>query len=248
MKPAATPLRSLETVTVVMDHPVSKDRARIVGVPARWLVGVALGCVALLAAYACVPRQADLTRFDPNALGLREMLMWRHYYEKRYFALFRDIYDVVRRQYGFSPLDSVRIAVAAASSAHSFQSSTSRAEAEAALPGLQTYFQIVARGAKVPIEVEDAARTELAWWQARREAVPPEQYGLIIAHVASLVYGVDGEDLRQSGIVRAQAMAFRDAHDANMSTDDWSAIADQLKQAYRLLKRSLNQDLPARTQ
>jgi hypothetical protein len=33
-----------------------------------------------------------------------------------------------------------------------------------------------------------------------------------------------------------------------MSSDDWSGIADQLKQAYRLLKRSLNQDPPARAQ
>jgi hypothetical protein len=208
----------------------------------RWLVGIALGGLALLAAYVCVPRHADLARFDPNALGLREMLMWRHYYEKRYFALFRDIYDASRRQYGFSPLDSVRMAVAAASAAHSFQSSGSRAEAEAALPGLQTYFQILGRATAAPFEVEDAARTELAWWQARREAVPPEQYGLIIAHVASLIYGVDDDDVRESGMLRAQAMAFRDAHDANMSGDDWSEIADQLKQAYRLLKRALNQE------
>ena len=92
----------------------------------------------------------------------------------------------------------------------------------------------------MPVEVEDAARTELAWWQARREAVTPEQYGLIIARVATLVYGVDGEDLRRSGVERAQAMAYRDAHAAEMSEADWSFIADRLELAYGLLKKAVS--------
>ena len=54
--------------------------------------------------------------------------------------------------------------------------------------------------------VEDAARTELAWWQARREAVPPEQYGAIIARVTTLLYGADGEEVRRSAVIRAKAM------------------------------------------
>ena len=54
-----------------------------------------------------------------------------------------------------------------------------------------------------------------------------------------LVYGVDGEDMRRSGVVRAQAMAYRDARDANMTEADWSVIADQLELAYRLLKKAL---------
>jgi hypothetical protein len=196
--------------------------------------------VALAAAYACFPRHADLTRFDPTTMARLETSMWRHYYEKRYFPLFADLYDVSRREYGFSPLDSVQIAVAAARAAKSFQPSTSRAEAEAALPYLETYFRVLSDAAPAPVEVEDAARTELAWWQARREAVTPEQYGLIIARVATLLYGVDGEDLRRSGVARAQAMAYRDAHEANMTEADWSLIADRLELAYGLLKKALS--------
>ncbi len=199
-------------------------------------LALALG---LAAAYLCFPRHADLTRFDPHAMARLETSMWRHYYEKRYPPLFADLYDVARRQYGFSPLDSARLAVAAARVAKSFQPSTSRAEAEAALPALVGYFRILAAVAPVRVEVEDAARTELAWWQARREAVAPEQYGLIIARVATLVYGIDGEDLRGSGVERARAMAYRDAHAADMSEADWSFIADRLELAYGLLKKAV---------
>jgi hypothetical protein len=205
----------------------------------RPIVAAGVAAVVLVAAYICLPRHADLTKFDPGAMARTETAMWRHYYEKRYLLLFRDLYDVARSQYGFSPLDSVQLAIAAADAAKSFQPSTSRAEAEAAMPALISYFRVLSDAAPAPVEIEDAARTELAWWQARREAVPPEQYGLIIARVATLVYGVDGEDLRRSGVVRAQAMAYRDARDGSMNEADWSVIADRLELAYGLLKKAL---------
>jgi hypothetical protein len=221
------------------DGPVAQDQRHRQSGRRSQVAGIALSMVALAAAYIGIPRHADLTSFDPGAMARLETAMWRHYYEKRYLPLFGDLYDVSRTQYGFSPLDSVQIALAAARAAKSFQPTTSRAEAEAALPSLIDYFRILSNAAPVPVEVEDAARTELAWWQARREAVTPEQYGLIIARVATLVYGVDGDDLRRSGVVRAQAMALRDARGADMSEADWSSIADQLDLAYRLLKKAL---------
>jgi len=204
----------------------------------RWLAGV-IALVAVAAAYACYPRQADLTSFDPEAMARLETLLWRHYYEQGYVALFRDLYDVSRREYRFSPLDSVRIAVAAADAAKTFQPSTSRDEAEAALPSLVTYFRILSQGAKVSIDIEDAARTELAWWQARREAATPEDCGLIIARVSTLVYGIDGEDVRRAGVIRAQAMAYRDARGKDITEADWAAISDRLGSAYGLLKKAL---------
>ena len=206
----------------------------------RPITGAILAVVALAAVYVCFPRHADLTAFDPTAMAQLETSMWRHYYEKRYLPLFRDLYEVSRSEYGFSPLDSMRVAYAAASAAKAFQPSTSRAEAEAAMPELVSYFRILSQAAPAPVEVEDAARTELAWWQARREDATPEQYGLIIARVATLVYGVDGEDLRRSGVVRAQAMAYRDAHGENITQADWSFIASQLELAYGLLKKALS--------
>src|SRR5262249_59107835 len=133
-----------------------------------------------------------------------------------------------------------RIAYAAASAARTFQPTTSRPEAEAALPALETYFRILSAGASIKVDVEDAARTELAWWQARRVAVPPEQYGLIIARVATLVYGVDSEAVRRAGVLRARAMAYRDARDTAISTADWNAIEDQLRLAYGLLKDAIS--------
>jgi hypothetical protein len=223
-----------------MGDVVAQDQRPGGGPRARHVIVAGLAAAVLAAAYVCLPRHADLTRFDPSTMARLETAMWRHYYEKRYVLLFHDLYEVSRSEYGFSPLDSVELAVAAAGAAKSFQPSTSRAKAEAALPELTSYFRVLADAAPVPVEVQDAARTELAWWQARREAVAPEQYGLIIARVATLVYGIDGEDVRRSGVVRAQAMAYRDAHDTSMNEADWSVIADRLELAYGLLKKALS--------
>jgi hypothetical protein len=205
----------------------------------RWLAGAAVVVLAL-AAYVVVPRHADLTRFDPAEMAQRETAMWRHYYEKRYLPLFYQLYETARREQGFSPLDSVRISIAAARAAKAFQPTTSRSQAEAAIPDLIDYFRILASAAPVAVDVEDAARTELAWWQARREAVPAVQYGAIIARVSTLLYGIDNADIRRAALVRAQAMDYRDAHAADLTEADWSAIEDQLRVAYGLLKNTIS--------
>src|ERR1051325_4166409 len=177
----------------------------------RRIVAAVLVVLAALAAYAAIPRRADLTAFDPAETARLETLMWRHYYDKRFFALFGDLYQLAREQDGFSPLDSARIAVAAARAAQAFQPSMSRADAQAVVPLLIDYFALMAPGAPEPVDIVAAARTELEWWQARRESAKPESYGLTIARVSSLVYGVDDDDMRAFGILRAQAMEFRDA-------------------------------------
>src|SRR5262245_52329614 len=84
-------------------------------------------------------------------------------------------------------------------------------------PHLRDYFRVLAHGVKGPVDIEQAARTELDWWQARREAVKPEQYGQLIARVSTLLYGIDNEDLRKSGVLRAQAMEYRDARNNKMT-------------------------------
>ena len=60
--------------------------------------------------------------------------------------------------------------------------------------------------------------------QARREAVRPEEYGLLIARVSTLLYGINGEEVRRSGVLRAQAMQYRDDHGTAMRLADWGAI------------------------
>lgn len=203
---------------------------------------MAVACLVLLAValYWSIPRRADLRTFDPAKMAVLETAMWRDYYDKRYPGLFFHLYLSTRDEFGFSPLDSLKIALAAANAARTFQPTRSREEANAALPSLVSYYRLLARAAPATFDVDQAARLELDWWQARREDVPPETYGRTIAATSSLLYGKSDDLMMQSGIERAQAMAFRDQHRNDMTDADWSAIELELFKAYSKLRRSVN--------
>lgn len=208
--------------------------------PALALVAVLLGG---LVAYAAWPRDADLRAFEPAEIARLETAMWRDYYDKRYGALFYHLYALSRTQFGFSPLDSLRIAWAAAQAAKAFQPTRSREAANIALPPLVTYYRLLASAVPGGFDVDEAARLELDWWQARREAVGPERYGLTIARVAAITYGKqpDEPSLVISGIGRAEAMAYRDARRQAMTDQDWSEIECRLRRAYQSLKAAVTE-------
>jgi hypothetical protein len=108
-----------------------------------------------------------------------------------------------------------------------------------ALPFLEEYFGLLARAMPAPLDIEAAARAELDWWQARREAVAPQTYGAMITQVSALLYGRKSEKLREAGVLRAEAIAFRDARDGAITDADWSAIEMRLTEAYEILKREV---------
>lgn len=195
----------------------------------------------LVGVYAGWPRKPDLRAFDPAVMARLETAMWRDYYDKRYAALFYHLYQSTRTQFGFSPLTSLHIAFSAAQAARTFQPTRSRREADAALPALVAYYRDFVPAAPVAFDVEEAARLELDWWQARREAVAPSDYGLTIARVTALTYGTSADDpaIRQFGVARAEAMALRDARGEGIAESDWTAIEARLGEAYRSLKASI---------
>lgn len=191
--------------------------------------------------YIAIPRNASLRDFDPAKLAARETIMWRDYYNQSYPKLFLDLYLSSRRDYGFSPLDSFRIALAAAHAARLFQPTQSREEANVALPPLQVYFRLLEKGVSSAFDYDRAAQLELDWWQARREKVAPKDYGRTIAATSALVYGVDNPAIAEAGVLRAEAMAYRDARAGNMTAEDWNKVQSQLAASYAKLRQGLEQ-------
>ncbi len=110
----------------------------------RLWIGMLL-IVLAAAAWGGWPRRADLRAFEPAEMARLETAMWRDYYEKRYPALFYHLTTLSRTQFGFSPLDSVRIALSAARAANAFQPTRSRAAAAAAMPQLVGYYELLGR-------------------------------------------------------------------------------------------------------
>ena len=168
--------------------------------------------------------------------------MWRDYYDKRYVRLFWDLYASSRAEFRFSPLDSFRIALAAAHAARLFQPTTSREEAGVALPPLEVYYSLLRKGAPVGVRSRQggATRTRLvagAAGEGCRDGLRQDDRR----------HGVD--DLRRRRIRRStsparcarQAMAYRDARNDKMTDADWRAISGQLATAYGKLKDGIAQ-------
>jgi hypothetical protein len=201
---------------------------------------ILLGLAVAGLAYLSWPRTASLRTFSPEAMGRLETAMWRDYYDHRYVALFLALYRVNREQYGFSPWDSVRVAFLAAKAARVFQPSTNRAQAEAATPWLRRYYGIIRARSHEPFDVDKAARSELTWWQLRREDASPEEYGKVVAQVAQEVYGTHDGRLEQASQVRAAMMDYRDRHsEGRMAEQDWYFIEQNLRKAFALLKQGV---------
>jgi hypothetical protein len=142
---------------------------------------------------------------------------------------------------GRRPADSLATAWYAARAAQLFQSTHSRAEAQIALPYLVAYYGVLRRTGGEEFDVANAARWELDWWQLRRENVGAKQYGLIIAQNTSAIFHVDGPDILTAGLLRADAMQYRDEHGrGDMRERDWAFIQEELARSYQALHAAIN--------
>lgn len=201
-------------------------------------IGFVVSIVALL--YAAWPRRVDLRRFEAISMARRETALWRNYYEHRYFRLAGGLYALNRTEYGFSPADSARLAAYAATAASVFQPTQSRSEAQAAIPWLVRHFDLLASRANLEADPRDLARSELDWWQLRREHAAPETYGEVIARVQSGIYGVPESTLIEAARERARAMDLRDRlSSTGLESADWYRIEGMLHRAYAGLKAAV---------
>lgn len=188
-------------------------------------------------AYAVWPRQADLRRFDADAVARLETSMWRNYYDHDDKSLVRNLYSLYRDVYHFSPADSAQLAYNAGTAAQLFQPTKSREEAQVALPLLQRYYALLRSHGGEKFDPEKAATLELNWWQLRRENATPEEYGKVIGQVAGEIFGVHNEHIDRSSLLRAQMMQYRDERRTGlMQPEDWAHIEQQLAESYRELK------------
>lgn len=87
---------------------------------------------------------------------------------------------------------------------------------------------------------ETAAEVELDWCRSRREAASPDDDGQAIARVSRLIYDFDSEGLRAAGVMRARAMAYRDARDQRIGEGGWARIEEMLRLSYAALRAAID--------
>jgi hypothetical protein len=190
------------------------------------------------------PGQAHLRNFDADEVARQDTAMWRSYYGRQRFLLFRQLSGLLRTQYNLPFLRSNLVAYHAAKAAFVFKDGQSRGDYEKALPDLRSYYAEIRRVSDVPFDAERAARLELEWWiiHRQRESHQEEDLARSLANLAAEIYQVPAERLMEHGRLRAEAMRIRDnqAEAGGVTEADWQKIDELLRASWRSLKIAVN--------
>ena len=190
--------------------------------------------------WAVWPRTGNLRDFDADAVARLETVMWRDHYERDYTDLWLQLYRLHQREYHFSPMQSYQLATSAAQAAKIFQPTTSRDEAQIALPELTKYYALLQEKSGESFDPAKVAASELDWWQLRRETNAPEKYGAAMARVTEEIFGIANPSVTTAALDRARMMRYRDdRRDGKMQASDWAHLEKHLIESYRELKKGV---------
>jgi hypothetical protein len=188
------------------------------------------------------PNDADLRKFDADAIGRSEVGMWRAYYGHRRAALFFEMAHLLRTQYRLPFLRSYLDAYYAVHAAYTFQKGAARADYERALPDLQRFYTSIQRSCRNTFDPETAARLELDWWIVHRMRRPASDLTSALADLQSEIYGLPAHQFTGHATLRAEAMLFRDAKSGagGLSEADWEKISGMLRGSWSALFDAVN--------
>lgn len=194
------------------------------------------------------PRTTQLRQFNSDEVARLETAMWRSYYDKQKFQLFRELAELMRTQYRMPLVRSHLVAYYAANAAVVFQRGKETADYEKALPDLIKFYQAIRQMSDIPFDVNRVARLELEWWiiHRQRDKHKPGDLTEALAELQAAIYGLPKDRFREHGRLRAEAMAIRDtkAEQGGVTDADWSKIDELLHKSWRSLLDTVNSSQP----
>jgi hypothetical protein len=190
------------------------------------------------------PRTTQLRQFDSDEVARLETAMWRSYYDKERFKLFRELSELMRTQYKMPLVRSNLVAYYAANAAIVFQKGKQRSDYEKALPDLVKFYQAIRQMSDIPFDVNQVAKLELEWWiiHRQRDSHAPGDLTKSLAELQAAIYGMPVDRFMEHGRLRAEAMTIRDtkAEQGGVTEADWMKIDQLLHQSWRSLLDTVN--------
>lgn len=228
-----------ENSTVTKPGSVSRLRKALRLIAALMLLLTIWVAVDLLA-----PRSVRLRQFDADEVARLDTAMWRSYYNRQRFLLFRQLAELLRTQYRMPFFRSNVTAFRAASAAFIFKEGKGRSDYEKALPDLAKFYAAIREMGDIPFDVQRVAKLELKWWIVHRERQhhAPDDLERALAEAAAGVYQVPAASLTEYAQLRAEAMRIRDdrAEAGTLSEADWQRIDALLHASWQSLHQAVN--------
>ncbi|HVO74481.1 MAG TPA: hypothetical protein VMT35_10700 [Ignavibacteriaceae bacterium] len=205
--------------------------------------------LAIVILYAVIdlfgPWHSNVKEFNPKEIAGLETEMWKAYYQKESFHLYRSLVEMLIKQQGFPFIRANYYAYLAAKAALVFKEGKNRQNYELALPYLEKYFNGIKDIGRLSCRPEKVARLELEWWIVHRERLTYGKAALVkaIAEAAAALYSLNSESLTEYAQQRAEAMIIRDeqADKDGVDEKEWQEINIKLIRSYQALEKVMNQ-------
>ena len=189
------------------------------------------------------PQKVDIRQFDADEVARLDTAMWRSYYSRERVRMYRELTELLEKQYKMSFWHRQLVAFYAAKSAFVFKDGKSRADYEKALPDLEKFYAEIRDLSTTDFDAKRAAELELEWWIIHRERKKYKEGDLAnaLAETASAIYNLPKEIFLEHGRLRAEAMEIRDskAESGGVSEEDWQKIDELLHQSWRSLHNAV---------
>jgi hypothetical protein len=213
--------------------------------PRWWWLALVIALLAVwVAADLNTANRHSLRDFDGHEVGRLETEMWQSYYGHEKFKLFRELAELLRRQYHLPLWQSYIGAYHAAHAAVVFQAGHNRAEYMRALPGLERFYSLIHQHSETPFDVKKVAALELEWWIVHRERAQHQARDLpdSLAELQAAIYLQPASLFADHAKARAEAMLLRDegAQAGTLSDADWRNIAMLLDRSWMSLRAAVS--------
>ncbi len=213
----------------------------------RFLAVVIVGAVlvsAWIAVDVYIPHKVDLRDFDADEVARLDTAMWRSYYSRQRMQLYRELTELLGKQYKLNFWRRQAMAFRAAKAAFVFKDGKNRADYEKALPDLEKFYADIREVSSTDLDADQAAKLELEWWIVHRERKNYQAGDLskALAETAAAVYNIAPESFKEHADLRAEAMEIRDtkAEQGGVTEEDWAHIDDLLHRSWRSLHAAVN--------
>ena len=194
-------------------------------------------------------KQAKIYDFIPAQLAQTETDMWRAYYDRRPWRLFRLSLQLLQEQLAFglpvALLNGYRMTVAA----FVFKRGKQREDYRKALHWLRAFYGSVQKRLSGKWNPHEVAELELEWWIVHRHDFGPNQTAALekaLSELCSMVYHVPEAELEDYAHHRAVAMLISDANNQARAkglpeAPNWTGVQEELELSYAALNQRLNE-------
>ncbi len=192
------------------------------------------------------PLKVNIRDFDADEVARLDTAMWRSYYSRQRFKLYRELTELLQKQYRLPFWRRQLTAFYATKAAFVFKDGKGREDYEKALPDVERFYGEIHDLSTTDFDLRKAAKLELEWWIVHRERKKHQEGDLAraLAETASAVYNQPGQDFMEHGVLRAEAMNIRDnkAEQGGVTEEDWQKIDDLLHRSWRSLYDAVNKN------